>query len=67
MIDHSHLTTNEAFVAELWDNAIDTTAMTAEQAAEDLAHFRREGWDVPEDLTAAEYAEIWNHFREKEG
>ena len=67
MIDHSHLSTNEAFVADLFDNAIDSTSMTAEQAAEDLSMFRREGWDVPEDLTAEEFAEIWNRFCNEEG
>ena len=66
MIDHSHLSANEAFVADLFDSALDTSQMTAELAAEDLDRFRSEGWNVPEDLTAEEYAEIWNHFSASE-
>ena len=66
MIDHSHLTTNEAFVADLFDNA-DATPITSEDAGADLIMFRRDGWDVPEDLTAEEFAEIWNRFCEEEG
>lgn len=62
MIDHSHLSMNEAFVADLFDTAIDASPITAELAAEDLDRFRAEGWDVPEDLTPEEYAEIWNGF-----
>lgn len=66
MIDHSHLTTNESFVADLFDNA-DATPITPEAANSDLIMFRRDGWDVPEDLTAEEFAEIWNRFCEEEG
>ena len=62
MIDYSHLSTNEAFVAEVFDTSIDTAPMTAEVAAEDLAFFRAEGWDVPDDITPEEYADIWNRF-----
>lgn len=67
MIDHSHLTTNEAFVADLFDNADATPTITPEAAASDIIMFRRDGWDVPEDLTAEEFAEIWNRFCEEEG
>lgn len=66
MIDHSHLTTNESFVADLFDNA-DATPITSEVASSELNMFRREGWDVPEDLTPEEFAEIWNRFCEEEG
>lgn len=66
MIDHSHLSTNEAFVADLFDNALDASPMTTDIAAEDLSRFRAEGWDVPEDLTPNEYAEIWNRFCSEE-
>ena len=66
MIDHSHLTDNEAFVADLFDNAIDAAPMTVEIAAADLDNFRNEGWDVPEDLTPEEYADIWNRFSAQE-
>lgn len=67
MIDHSHLTANEAFVADLFDNALDSAPMTTDIAAEDLSRFRAEdGWDVPEDLTPEEYAEIWNRFCSEE-
>lgn len=66
MIDYSHLSTNEAFVAELFDNVQDHEPMTAEQAAFDLNMFRREeGWNIPEDITPEEYAEIWNRFCEE--
>lgn len=66
MIDHSHLSTNEAFVADLFDNALDSSPMTTDIAAEDLDRFRAEGWEVPEDITPNEYAEIWNRFCSEE-
>ena len=62
MIDHSHLSVNEAFVADTLEGAFDSDPITVEQAAEDLSCFRAEGWDVPEDLTPEEFAEILNRF-----
>lgn len=51
------------FVAALFDAYRDTpTMMTVEDAENDLRTFRAEGWDVPSDLTAEEYADIWNEL-----
>ena len=38
--------------------------MDIETAENDLNNFRLDGWDIPEDLTAEEYAEIWNDLVE---
>ena len=38
--------------------------MDIETAENDLNNFRLDGWDIPEDLTAEEYAEIWNNLIE---
>lgn len=40
--------------------------MDIETAENDLNNFRLDGWDIPEDLTADEYAEIWNSLVEEE-
>ena len=54
------MTTSE-FVRNLWENSGDyTTKMDITTAQNDLDTFRAEGWDVPDDLTAEEYAEAWN-------
>ena len=56
------MTTSE-FVRNLWENSSDyTTKMDINTAQNDLDTFRAEGWDVPEDLTAEEYAEAWNEL-----
>lgn len=55
--------TKREFVQFLWEHAMDYDGsyMSLETARADLENFRAEdGWDVPEDLTAEEYAEIWN-------
>ena len=63
MIDYSHLSTNEAFVAYLFDTALDADPMSVDDAAKDLAMLRaEEDWEVPEDLTPEEFAEIWNRI-----
>ena len=49
------------FVAYLYDNAEDTNVLhDIRTATEDLEHLRREGFDVPEDITPEEYADVWN-------
>lgn len=56
------MTTSE-FVRNLWENSSDyTTRMDITTAQNDLNTFRAEGWDVPDDLTAEEYAEAWNEL-----
>ena len=40
----------------------DAEPMSVRTAESDLRNFRAEGWDVPEDLTAQEYMEIWNEL-----
>lgn len=53
--------TKYEFVEKVFDECRDVpTAMTVEDAAIDLMNFRADEWDVPDDLTAEEYAEIWN-------
>ena len=56
-------TTNREFVLTVFDSCREEVDyMTTAEAAADLANFRREGWPVPEELTAEEYAEIWNEL-----
>ena len=56
------MTTSE-FIRNLWENSSDyTTRMDITTAQNDLDTFRAEGWDVPDDLTAEEYAEAWNEL-----
>ena len=52
------------FVKDLWEHAEDYSRyMTAQTAREDLDNFRRQdGWEVPEDLTAEEFADLWNEL-----
>lgn len=51
------------FVRNLWENSDSyDTMMDIETAQQDLDNFRSESWDVPEDLTAEEYASIWNEL-----
>jgi len=53
--------TKEEFVFNLFDTCSDIpTTMTLEDAENDLRNFRAEEWDVPDDLSAEEYAELWN-------
>ena len=54
--------TAREFVQDLFDATIDTMPMTAEAAQEDLDAFQREGWDIPEDLDAETYCELWNEL-----
>ena len=54
-------------IASLYDNTIDRNPITLEQAEQDLRNFRAEldpdmDGEWLEDLTAEEYAEIWNSF-----
>lgn len=50
------------FVRSLWENSdAYNVRMDIDTARTDLDNFRSEDdWDVPEDLTAEEYMEIWN-------
>ena len=51
------------FVRNLWENSDNyDSMMDIETAQQDLDNFRSEFWDVPEDLTAEEYASIWNEL-----
>lgn len=53
----------ETFVANLFDNAIDTpTTITIEDAQREIDNAIREGWDVPEGITAEDFQSIWNGF-----
>ena len=55
--------TASEFVRNLWENSSDyATKMDITTAQNDLDTFRAEGWDVPDDLTAEEYAEAWNEL-----
>ena len=49
------------FVRNLWENSDSyDQRMDIKTAQQDLDNFQSESWDVPEDLTAEEYMEIWN-------
>lgn len=57
--------TKREFVQFLWEHTMDYDGsyMSLETARADLENFRAEdGWDVPEDLTAEEYMEMWNEL-----
>lgn len=56
--------TKYEFVRELMDTTRNgySEPMTIENAQIDLDNFRRDGWNVPEDLTPEEYMEIWNEL-----
>lgn len=46
------------FVSNLYNNAVDVNVLhNVRTAMEDLEHLRREGFEVPEDITPEEYAE----------
>ena len=56
-----------SFVYRLFDNALTPIlAMDLQTAERDLEYFRAYDWEVPEDLTAEEYMEIWNELREEQ-
>lgn len=58
--------TTEELVRLLFDWATyPINEMTIEMAERDLDAFRAEGWDLPADVTAEEYAYLWNWFREE--
>lgn len=52
------------FVESLFNEAGDDQliTMTIEAAEADLENFERSGWDIPEDLTPEEYADLWNEM-----
>lgn len=54
------------WIEEWMANSLDAYAelMTVEGAEADLRNLRAEGIEVPEDLTAEEYAEMWNEMVE---
>lgn len=47
------------FVEELFNNST-SVRTTLEDAKEDLKNFQRAGWNIPTDLTAEKFVEIWN-------
>lgn len=54
------MTTSE-FVRNLYDTCGNgPEGMTVNDAAEDIRNYRAEDWDLPEDITPEEYAEVWN-------
>jgi hypothetical protein len=34
--------------------------ITVEEAENDISNFKNEGWEMPKNITAEEYSEIWN-------
>ena len=51
------------FVTNLYNEANDINILHDKKtAAEDLGHLRREGFDVPEDISPEDYARIWNEL-----
>ena len=53
------------FVMSIWEHEMDYDGsyISLETARADLETFRaQDGWDVPEDLTAEEYMDIYNEL-----
>lgn len=52
------------FVKALWENSREDYdgKLDVETATGDLENFRAVGYDVPEDLTAKDYATWWNEL-----
>ena len=52
------------FVSEMFDAArVDgNELMTLDTAKTDLANYRAEGWELPEDITPEAYTEAWNEL-----
>ena len=51
------------FVKSVYDNAADPGMyMDIETAKTDIDNFRRDGWNVPDELTPVEYMETYNDF-----
>lgn len=52
------------FAKQFWETCIDPDSLalgyTAEDAAADLENFRVSGWDIPDGITPAEFAEAMN-------
>lgn len=53
-----------AFAKQVWESCIDPDLLargyTAEEAAADLENFRAAGWDLPDDISPADFAEAMN-------
>ncbi len=56
------MTTRE-FVENLFNDCREgAEMMTVEEAEADIRNFAAEGWQIPDDITAEEYAQIWNEL-----
>ena len=56
------MTTRE-FVEKLFSDCREgTEPMTIEEAEADIRNFDADGWELPDDITAEEYMEIWNEL-----
>lgn len=63
LTDTEEAPTVEVFVANLFENYTgNPVGMTVDQADDDLRGFRREGWNLPTDITPERYAEEWNRL-----
>lgn len=54
--------TAREFVQDLFDATIDIIPMSLETARHDLDSFKKEGWEIPEDLDAETFCEFWNEL-----
>ena len=51
------------FVEKLFsDCREDAGPITIEEAEADIRNFDADGWELPNDITAEEYMEIWNEL-----
>ena len=56
------MTTRE-FVEKLFSDCREgAEPMTIEEAEVDIRNFDADGWELPDDITAEEYMEIWNEL-----
>ena len=59
------MTTRE-FVEKLFSDCREgAETMTIEEAEADIRNFNADGWELPDDITAEEYMEIWNELVNK--
>lgn len=59
------MTTRE-FVEKLFSDFREgAEPMTIEEAEADIRNFNADGWELPDDITAEEYMEIWNELVNK--
>ena len=57
------MVTTREFVENLFSDCREgAEPMTIEEAEADIRNFNADGWELPDDMTAEEYMEIWNEL-----